>query len=99
METHPADLHERYNRMLGIFIGGGLGACARYLLSHPVSQKPADSRMHSAKLLSISSDLPIVIEIVDSKETIDLLMPDLDTHLEEGIVTMEAVPVHKYRHK
>lgn len=59
----------------------------------------ADSRMHSAKLLSISSDLPIVIEIVDSKENIDRLMPYLDTHLEEGIVTMEAVHVYKYRHK
>jgi PII-like signaling protein len=59
----------------------------------------ADSRMHSAKLLSISSDLPIVIEIVDTKENIDRLMPFLDEHLEEGIVTMEAVHVHKYRHR
>ena len=59
----------------------------------------ADSRMHSAKLLSISSNLPIVIEIVDTKENIDRLMPFLDEHLEEGIVTMEAVHVHKYRHK
>ena len=59
----------------------------------------ADSRMHSAKLLSISSDLPIVIEIVDTKENIDRLMPYLDTHLEEGIVTMEAVHVHKYRRR
>ena len=57
----------------------------------------ADSRMHSAKLLSISSDLPIVVEIVDTKENIDRLMPYLDEHLEEGIVTMEAVHVHKYR--
>jgi len=59
----------------------------------------ADSRMHSAKLLSLSSDLPIVIEIVDSKENIDRLMPSLDRNLEEGIVTMEAVHVHKYRHR
>jgi len=59
----------------------------------------ADSRMHSAKLLSISSDLPIVIEIVDSQEHIDRLMPYLNDHLEEGTVTMEAVHVHKYRRK
>jgi len=59
----------------------------------------ADSRMHSAKLLSISSDLPIVIEIVDSQEHIDRLMPYLNEHLEEGTVTMEAVHVHKYRRK
>jgi len=47
----------------------------------------------------LSSDLPIVIEIVDSKENIDRLMPFLDRNLEEGIVTMEAVHVHKYRHR
>lgn len=59
----------------------------------------ADNRMHSSKLLSLSSDLPIVIEIVDTKEKIDTLMPFLDENLEEGIVTMEAVHVHKYRHR
>lgn len=58
----------------------------------------ADSRIHSARLLTISADLPIVIEIVDSRENIDKLLPYLDEVIEEGIVTMEAVHVYKYRH-
>ena len=59
----------------------------------------AHSRMHTAKLLSLSSDLPIVIEIVDSKEKLDSFLPFLDEAVEEGIVTMEAVHVYKYREK
>ena len=57
----------------------------------------AHSRMHSAKLLSLSTDLPVVIEIVDSKEKLDSFLPFLDEAVEEGIVTMEAVHVYKYR--
>ena len=53
----------------------------------------AHSRMHSAKLLSLSTDLPVVIEIVDSKEKLDYFLPLLDEAVEEGIVTMEAVHV------
>jgi len=58
----------------------------------------ADSRMHSARLLSLSTDLPIIIEIVDKKENIKKLIPFLDETIEEGIVTLEAVHVYKYRH-
>lgn len=58
----------------------------------------ADSRMHSARLLTLSADLPILIEIVDTKENIDRLLPYLDESIEEGIVTMETVHVYKYRH-
>lgn len=58
----------------------------------------ADSRIHAARMLSISDDLPIVIEIVDSKANIDKLLPFLDEVIDEGIVTMEAVHVYKYRH-
>lgn len=59
----------------------------------------AHSRMHSAKLLSLSTDLPVVIEIVDSKEKLDAFLPFLNEAVEEGIVTMEAVHVYKYRKK
>lgn len=58
----------------------------------------ADSRMHSAKLLDISLDLPIIIEIVDTEENINKLMPFIDDHIEEGLVTLEKVKVIKYRH-
>lgn len=57
----------------------------------------AHSRMHTAKLLSLSDDLPMVIEIVDSREQIDLLLPHIDEMVAEGLVTLERVRVIKYR--
>lgn len=59
----------------------------------------ADSRMHSAKILRLSGDLPVVVEIVDSEENIHKLLPFLDEAVQEGLITMEKVKVIKYRHK
>jgi PII-like signaling protein len=59
----------------------------------------ASSRIHSAKLLDLSVDLPVVIEIVDTEEHIALLMPFIDAHVTEGLVTMEKVRVMGYRHR
>ncbi|MEJ2662615.1 MAG: DUF190 domain-containing protein [Spirochaetia bacterium] len=58
----------------------------------------ADSRLHTAKLLNLSFDLPIVIEIVDTQENLDKLLPFIDEAVIEGLVTMEKVKVIKYRH-
>lgn len=57
----------------------------------------AHSRMHTAKILRLSEDLPIVIEIVDAKEKIDELLPHIEQMVEEGLVTLERVRVIKYR--
>src|SRR5688500_5443794 len=57
----------------------------------------ANSRLHTAKILRLSEDLPMVIEIVDSKEEIDELMPHIDEMVREGLVTLEKVRVIKYR--
>jgi hypothetical protein len=57
----------------------------------------ANSRLHTAKILRLSEDLPIVIEIVDSKERIDELLPHVDAMVQEGLVTLEPVQVIKYR--
>ncbi len=57
----------------------------------------ARSRLHTAKILRLSEDLPIVIEIVDSRERIDLLLPHIDGMVSEGLVTLERVEVIKYR--
>ena len=59
----------------------------------------ADSRMHSAKILRLSEDLPIVIELVDTEENLNKLMPFLDETVQEGLITLEKVKVIKYRHK
>ena len=47
----------------------------------------ASSRIHSAKLLDLAVDLPVVIEIVDTEERLALLMPFIDAHVTEGLVT------------
>ena len=59
----------------------------------------ASSRIHTTKVLRLSEDLPMVIEIIDKKERVNLLMPFLDTHVKEGLITLEEVRVIKYRHK
>ena len=58
----------------------------------------ANSRLHTAKILRLSMDLPMVIEIVDTPERIAEFLPDLDTLIEEGLVTLEKVRVLIYRH-
>ncbi len=54
------------------------------------------SRMHTAKLLELSADLPIVIEIVDSEEKVRAFLPIVEASVKEGLVTLEAVRVIKY---
>jgi len=55
------------------------------------------SHLHTAKLLRLSDDLPIVVEIVDSEEKIGALLPKLDVMVREGLVTLEKVQVVMYR--
>ncbi len=55
------------------------------------------SRLHTAKILRLSMDLPLVIEIVDTEEKIQCLLPWLDEVMKGGLVTMEKVRVIDYR--
>ncbi len=57
------------------------------------------SRLHSTKVLRLSEDLPIIVEIVDSEENISKLLPYLDEVVQEGLITIEKVTILKYRHK
>src|SRR5215467_4892730 len=56
------------------------------------------SRMHTAKILRLSMDLPMVIEIVDSEEKINAFLPTLEEMMSGGMVTLERVQVIEYRH-
>jgi PII-like signaling protein len=55
------------------------------------------SRVHTAKILRLSQDLPIVIEIADRAEKIEAFLPTVDRMVTEGLVTVEKVRVIKYR--
>src|SRR5260370_24222916 len=55
------------------------------------------SRLHTAKILRLSVDLPLVIEIVDSEEKIQAFLPELDKMMGGGLITLENVKVLDYR--
>lgn len=57
----------------------------------------ASSRLHTTKILRLSADLPIVVEIVDAREKIELILPFLDEAVRDGLVTMERAEVIWYR--
>ena len=58
----------------------------------------ASSRIHTTKVLRLSEDLPLIIEIIDTEENINQLMPFLDEHVNEGLITLEKIRVIRYRH-
>jgi PII-like signaling protein len=55
-----------------------------------------NSRLHTAKILRLSEDLPMVVEVVDSEEQIQQLLPWLDRVVTEGLVTLERARVFRY---
>jgi len=57
----------------------------------------ADSHLHTSRILRLSEDLPVVVEIVDTTEHIDRVLPLLDDMVAEGMVTIEDVHVVAYR--
>jgi PII-like signaling protein len=58
----------------------------------------ANSRVHTSKIMELSTDLPILIEIVDAADKVQTLLPFLDEVVKEGMITIEAVKVLRYRH-
>ena len=59
----------------------------------------AHSRVHTANILALSVDLPIVIEIVDTVERIQAFLPIVDEMVTEGLVTLQDLEILTYRHR
>jgi PII-like signaling protein len=57
----------------------------------------ATARMHTDRILQLSTDLPLVVECVDTEERIDELLPELDRMIGGGLITLERVRVIVYR--
>jgi PII-like signaling protein len=55
-------------------------------------------QIHTTKVLMLSENLPVVVEIVDSEDKIELIKDFLDEAVDEGLITMEKVQVLKYQH-
>jgi len=58
----------------------------------------ATSRIHTAKILRLSEDLPVVVEMVDSPEKIAAFLPTVESMVRGGLVTLERVQVIRYAH-
>jgi len=58
----------------------------------------ANSRIHTASVLRLSEDLPIVVEIIDAAERVDLFLPLLDEMVTEGLIVLQDCEVVKYVH-
>lgn len=58
----------------------------------------ANSRIHTARILRLSEDLPVVVEAIDVAERIERVLPMLDEMVTEGLITIEDVEVRKYVH-
>ena len=80
-----------------------LKAREQHLASATVLRGPmgfgASSRLHTTKILRLSEDLPLVIEIVDSEEKINGFLPMLDEMMSSGLITLEKVQVLQYGSK
>ncbi|MEQ9617985.1 MAG: DUF190 domain-containing protein [Deltaproteobacteria bacterium] len=57
----------------------------------------ADSEIHTAKILRLSEDMPVIIEIIDTESNLKKILPFLDESIDDGFVTMEKVKIIKYR--
>jgi len=79
-----------------VFKARELGLAGATVLRSPMGFG-ASSRMHTAKILQLSTDLPVIIEIVDTEEKLDGFLPALEEMIGGGLVTMEKIKVIHYR--
>ena len=84
-----------YESLVELFRKEGLAGAT---VLRGVSGFGAHSVFHSAKLLRLSTDLPMIIEVVDAQEKIDAVMPRVDELMDGGLVTLEKATVIRYTH-
>lgn len=69
---------------------------ARATVLRGIAGYGARSHIHSTHLLRLSQDLPVIIEVVDSQERLDAVMPEVDLLMGDGLITLEKVRVLRY---
>lgn len=57
----------------------------------------AASRLHTTRLLRLSEDLPMLVEVVDEEDRLTAVLPEIDEMVGDGLITLERVEVHAYR--
>ena len=71
--------------------------CAGATVVRAIAGFGASSRLHTGKVLRLSNDLPIIVEVVDEEETLQRILPKLDPMIGGGLITMERARVILYR--
>ena len=90
-EYHGKPLHDALVRMLRA------RGCAGATVLRGLAGFGASARVHTARVLELSLDLPIVVEVVETEEKIQELLPELDAMIGGGLVPLERVRVILYR--
>jgi len=91
-----ADQWERrplYAALLEVFRAKGLAGAT---VLKGVAGFGPDSILHTAGILRLSADLPLVIEVIDSEDRLEAILPEVDRMMRGGLVTMEKVRVIRY---
>lgn len=83
-----------YEALVELFRAKGLAGAT---VLRGVSGYGASSTVHTDKVLRLSLDLPIIIEVVETQEAIDAVLPELDTMIGGGLITLERAKVILYR--
>jgi len=92
-ESDKYDGKPLYKYLIDLFRKEGLAGAT---VLRGVSGFGKSSHLHTTSILRLSTDLPIVIEVVDKKEAIDRIKPRLDAVIEQGLITEETVKVVLY---
>lgn len=82
-----------YMALLELFKRSGLAGAT---VLRGIAGYGARSRIHSAHLLRLSQDLPIIVELVDTQENLDNVLPEIERIMDDGLITMEKVRVLRY---
>ena len=82
-----------YMALLELFKGCGLAGAT---VLRGIAGYGAHSHIHSAHLLRLSQDLPVVLEVVDSQEHLDSVLPEVEKMMGDGLITMEKARVIRY---
>jgi len=83
-----------YSALLELFRSKGLGGAT---VLRGVAGLGPTSILHPAGIFKLSADLPLVIEVVDSQEHLDAVLPEVDRMMGGGLITMEKVHVLRYQ--
>jgi hypothetical protein len=92
-ESHKWDGRPLYAVLLELFRAKGLAGAT---VLRGVAGFGPSSVVHTAGIFKLSADLPLVIEVVDSEEHLQAVLPDIDRMMSGGLITLEKVQVARY---